>query len=213
MVDEVTVDAAVAIDKRMDVDKPEGQSGGSDHGIKSLRRSPVKGNHAVDQGPQVIWPGADMVRDRHARIAVMFTDKTSFLPESKLHEARVADHDGLQPQELLKIDGPSSSLGDGLPPAPDPILRRALSFNGETRSRVLQEQEGRGAHEQILGHGRDGFLRALGQIHGSKFFGGRWCETPRGRKAGVPGRLLRTRWRGEFSPGMAHCCCGSTAGS
>ena len=152
MVDEVTVDAAVAIDERMDVDKPEGQSGGSDHGIKGLCCSPVKDNHTVDQGPQIFWPGADMAGDRHARIAVLFTDKTSFRPESKLDEARVADQDGLQPQEFFKIDRPSPSLSDGLTPAPDPILRRALSFDGETRSRVLQQQEGSGAHEQILGH-------------------------------------------------------------
>src|ERR1700691_3803172 len=151
MVDEVTVDAAVAIDERMDVDKPEGQTGGSDHGIKGLCCSPVKDHRTVDPGPPIFCAGADISSDRQARTAVMFTDKPSFLPESKLHEARVADHDSLHPQELFKIDRGSPSLSDGLPPAPDPILRRALSFDGETRSRVLQEQEGRGAHEQILG--------------------------------------------------------------
>ena len=78
-----------------------------------------------------------MVRDRHARFAVMFSDETAFLPESKLHETRVADHDGLEPQELLQIDGTPPSLGDGLPPAAYPILGGALAFDGEGRSRVL----------------------------------------------------------------------------
>src|ERR1700733_3404464 len=133
MMNEVTVDAAVAICKRMDVDKPKGQRGGSDYRIESLCRSAVKGNHAVDERSQIVRPGADMVGNRHARIAVMFSDKTTFVSKSKLHEARVADHDGLQPQELLKIDRASSSLSDRLTPAPDPILRRALTFDGETR--------------------------------------------------------------------------------
>ena len=113
-----------------------------------------------------------MVGDRHARVAIMLADKTSFFPESKLDEAGVADDDGLQPQEFFKIDRPPSSLGDGLTPAPDPILRRALSFDGETGARVLQQQEGRGADEQIPGHRGDRLLRALGQVHGGKCFGG-----------------------------------------
>src|ERR1700722_8992690 len=120
MVDEVTMDAAVAIDKGMDVDKPKSQGGGGDHGIESLRRSLIKGNHAVDQRRQIVRLGADMGGDGHARVPIMLADKATFFPESKLDEAGVADDDGLQPQEFFHIDGPSSRLGDGLPPAPDP---------------------------------------------------------------------------------------------
>ena len=193
------MDAAVAIDKGMDVDKPEGQRSGSDHRIESLGRSAVKGDHTVDQRPQIIRTSADMVRDRHAGFAVMFADKTSFLPESKLDEARVADHDGLQPEELFKIDRPSSCLGDGLTPTPDPILRRAFSFDGETRSRVLQQQEGCGAHEEIFGHRRDRFLRALDQVHGGKCFRVQLRNT-RGRKQGVPGRFCGHGGGASFHP-------------
>src|SRR6202034_3557421 len=111
-----------------------------------------KGNHAVDQRRQVVRLGADMGGDGHARVAIMLADKATFFPESKLDEAGVADDDGLQPQEFFHIDGPSSSLGDGLPPAPDPILRRAFSFNRETRARVLQQKKGRGADEEVSGY-------------------------------------------------------------
>ena len=83
----------------------------------------------------------------------------------------------------LKIDRASSSLGHGLTPAPDPILRRALAFDGEARSRILQQKEGRGAHEEILGHRRDRFLRTLNQIHGGKLFG-----RPGAKDQGAEGR-------------------------
>src|ERR1700757_5067437 len=99
------MDAAVAIDKWMDVDEAEGQGGGSDDRIKRARGSAIEGNHAVDEREQITRPGADMVRDRHAGLAVVFSDKAAFLPQSEFHEARIADHDGLEPQQLLDVNG------------------------------------------------------------------------------------------------------------
>ena len=186
MVDEVAVQAAVAVLERMNIDKAEGQRGGRHNRVDFERRATVERRHAGDQRRQIFRPGADMVRQRHAGVAIMLADKPALLPQTQFDEARIADDDALQTQKLVQIDRTVSRLADGAAPALDAVLRRALSLNGVAGPGIFQEQESSGAGEQVARHlGHDG-LRAPRQIHRGKRlqrFGAKDQRTER-RRAG-----------------------------
>ena len=66
------------------------------------------------------------------------------------------------------IDRLLTGLANGAGPSLDAVLRRTLAFNGETRLRILEKQEGGRAREQITRHGSDGLPRARLQVCGDE---------------------------------------------
>ena len=73
-----------------------------DHRIEGHRLLAVEGDHAVDEGREVLMPGADMIRDRRAGLAVVLAHEAALVAQAELHEAVVADDDLLQAQELVE---------------------------------------------------------------------------------------------------------------
>ena len=148
-----------------------------------------------------------MVGQRHARVAIVLTDKAAFVAQSQPHEAGVADDDALQPQQFVEIDRTASGFADGAPPALDAVVRRILVLNGEAGFGVLEEKESRRAREQVGRHIGDGCARARLQVargqapqrvrpcdHGTE--GGRsrqvvFDTVARGRRAGSRPLLVR----------------------
>lgn len=168
MVDEVAVDTAVPVIKRMDVDETEREHGRGDHRFQPQGWSTVERNHSVDQGRQVLGPGADVIGQRHARLAIMLAHEAAFVAKPQSHEARVGDDDPLQPEQLVPVQRLTSGLGNRPSPALDTVLGRMLAFDRIARTRILEEEKGRGAREQVARYRFDHVLRARRQIEGEE---------------------------------------------
>ena len=136
--DQIAVNAAVSIFEGVDVDEAEGEDRRGDNRIEALRGAAVERDHAVDQRFQVLGPGADVIGQRHAVVAVMLADEAALLPEAELHEAGVAEHDPLQAQQLIAIKRLTTGLADGAAPALDAVLRRTLALDRVAGPRVLE---------------------------------------------------------------------------
>ena len=121
MMDEIAVDAAVAIHEGMGKDEPESKDGGCDDGIELSGLLAVEGDHAADERWQVLEAGADVDRQGHARLAVVLADEAALAPQPKAHEAVVADDDALQAQSV-EIERPATGFADGPPPALDAVM-------------------------------------------------------------------------------------------
>ena len=131
MVDKVTVQASVSIRERVNVDKPESQDCGGKNCVKVRRSVSIEFNQSVDQGRQVFMPGADVVRQRHTRIAVAVADKAALIAQAQGYKAIVADDDALQAKKFVEIDRPPSGFADGAASVLDTILRWMLAFDFE----------------------------------------------------------------------------------
>jgi hypothetical protein len=71
----------------------------------------------------------------------------------------------LQAQKFVAIDLTPTRLPDGTPPALDPALRSVLSLYGVTRLRILQQQEGCRARQEIARDIGNRSPSPIGQIH------------------------------------------------
>ena len=92
MVNKVAVQPAVTVLKGVGIDKAEGENRRGHHRIELCC------NHAFDEPGQVLRASADMVGDRHARLAIPFSSETALAAQSKTDETGIADHDALQAQ-------------------------------------------------------------------------------------------------------------------
>ncbi len=137
--DQVAVDAAIAVLKWMNVHKTEGQNRRCNYRIEILTRPVLEGDHALDQRSKVARPGSDMIGQRHARIPIMLADKAALGSEAEPHEPGIADHDALEPKQLFQIERSATSIADGAAPALDTVLRRTLALDGVARLGILQE--------------------------------------------------------------------------
>ena len=81
------------------------------------------------------------IRDRHACLAIVLAHKTALGPEAGAQEPKIADHDALQTQQLVEIDGLPTGLCDGAAPSLNAVLPRTLAFDGEAGSGVIQQEE------------------------------------------------------------------------
>ena len=149
--------SAVAILERMDVDESECQNRSRQHRIEFPCRRPVEGDQAIDEIRQILRPRAYVVRDWLLGVPIPAADKSSFVPETEMHEARIADHDLLQAEQFVEVQRLRARLTDRAAPALDAVLRGAFAFDDEARLGVLEQQERRGARHQILRHRSVGF--------------------------------------------------------
>ena len=147
--------------------KPESQRGCCDDRIEGGCRIPVEGNHTVDQGRQVLGPSADVVGERRARVPLVLADKSALGACAQSHKSLVADHNLLQPEQFIEVDGLPPRLTDSPTPTLNAVLRRAFAFNCVTRLRLLLEQESGRAGQQVFRNrssGRPGPLREI-KVH------------------------------------------------
>ena len=82
MVDEVAVNSAISILKRMDEHKPECEHSSANYRIEVLGDVAIKIRHAVDKTAQVFRLCADVVGQRHVCVAVMLSDEPPFRAKS-----------------------------------------------------------------------------------------------------------------------------------
>ena len=64
VVHQVTVEPAVAVLERVDIQKAEGKSRRCHHGIELMGSLPIEHDHAFDESGQVLRPRASMVGHR-----------------------------------------------------------------------------------------------------------------------------------------------------
>ena len=134
---------AVAVFKRMDKDKSEGENCGCYHGVKFRGFLAVKGYHACNQLWEVLISCADMVWQRSGGAPVSFADKSSFSAQSKFDEAGIANDNLLQSQKLIEVNWRAACLTDSPSPSLNPILWRIFTFDEVTGARIFQQQERR----------------------------------------------------------------------
>jgi hypothetical protein len=70
-----------------------------------------------------------VVGQRHSGVTIVLADKSPFLPKTHPDEARVADDDRLQIQQLVQIDRSAASFTYSASPALDAVLGCTFSFN------------------------------------------------------------------------------------
>ena len=156
LVDQVAVDAAVAILEGVDVDEPERQDGGGQHGIELPRRGPLEGDQAGGERWQIFRLGADVGRDRLLRLTIPVADEAAGAAQAELYEAGIADHDALQAAQFVEVERLPAGLADGLTPALHAIRGGALTLDGIARPRIVEQQESRGARQQVAWQRRGG---------------------------------------------------------
>ena len=186
VMDEIAVDAAVAVLERVNEDEAEGQDrGGNDRiELRGLVRSKAIIPSIRDgrsSARALIWSGIGV-----RAVPVMLADKAAFRAQAQIDKAVVADDDLLQAQELVEIDRLAAGLADGAAPALHAVLRRVLAFDDVARAGILQQQERGGAREQIGRHIGGHFLGAVGEIERDELLERRRAEHERAefRRAG-----------------------------
>jgi hypothetical protein len=85
-------------------------------------------------------------------MAIVLADETACAAQAQVHEPRIADHDALQAQKLLRIDRLATRLGNGAPPALHAILRSVLALDDVARLGVVEEEERGGTRKDVLRH-------------------------------------------------------------
>jgi len=95
----------------------------------------------------------------------------------------------VEPEELVEIDGLAACLSDGPAPALNAVLWRLLALDDVACARVLQEQEGGRACEQISRYLSGDGLGALGQTRGNERFEG-WGAEDKGAEVGRPREIV-----------------------
>ena len=96
MVDQVAVQPAVTVFKRVYVDKTECEDCSGHDLVRVPRRTVIKGDHPVSQGRKIFMPGTYMIRQRHPCFAVMLANKTALVAETQLDEPGITYDDPLQ---------------------------------------------------------------------------------------------------------------------
>ena len=128
--DEPTVNAAVAIFVRVDVDEPERQNCCGDNGIERFGACSLSiGDKSGQQVCNVIMTCADMVRDRISGLPVMNPDKAALRSKTEFHEARITDHDALKTVEFGEGDGVAARLCNRLTPPRRSGARRLFALD------------------------------------------------------------------------------------
>ena len=129
VVDEVAVNAPIAIHKGMDIHKSEGEHCSRNHGIETLCCTAIKGDHTFNQRSQVVCARADVVRDGCSRIAVVFADEPSGFPQSESNESRISDDKGLESEQFIHLDRPATRLPYGSAPAQNAVVGWAFTLD------------------------------------------------------------------------------------
>jgi len=132
VLDQPPVHPPVSIHEWMDVDEAERHRRGRDHRIEpSSRRAAVVGDEPIQQRGQILWPGADVLRDRLPGDAVPGSDEAPRGPEPERDETGIPDHQSLKPLELLDREFGRPGLRDGAGPALGPRARWMLALDLE----------------------------------------------------------------------------------
>lgn len=104
------MDPPVAVRERVDVDEREGEAGRRDHGVEEAGGIRLEGEEPVHQVRQIFRAGRDVLGQGQAGVAIVLADEASLPAQSEVDEARVADHDALQTQELGEVEAGAAGL-------------------------------------------------------------------------------------------------------
>ena len=170
VMNQVAVQPSVSVLERVNVDEPERERRSREHGVEFTRRAVREGRHSADQRVEVAVRSAHVDRNRHPRAAVPLAHETAFRAKSRAHEARVSYYDTLEANQLLEIDGPPPGFSYGRSPSLDTALRRPFSLDDEARPRVLEQEKGGGADQQVARNGGRGFPGESPQVERRQAF-------------------------------------------
>ena len=89
------------------------------------------GDDALQEAPQILRTGADVIGDRLLRLAIVETDEPTLGAQAKANEAGIAEDDPLEALELREAQRPGARLADRLCPPGGPLGRRTLTLDPE----------------------------------------------------------------------------------
>jgi len=162
-VDQAAVEATVSVLIGMDIDEAEGRRRRLQDGIEiAFAHSLVGGEHAGDEVCQVYRSCADELRQRIAGV-VALAEEDAVRAQPRLDEARVFDQDAVQAVQLLERERILPCLQYGAAPAFEAIARRAIALDLERGAAVGQQQEARGAGDEMRAGASDCFGGLLGE--------------------------------------------------
>ena len=96
MVDQVAVQSAIPVFKRVYVDKTECEDCSGHNRVGVPRRTVIKRDHPVSQGRKIFMAGTYVIRQWHPCFAVMLSNETTLIAETQLDEPRITNDDPLQ---------------------------------------------------------------------------------------------------------------------
>jgi hypothetical protein len=149
MVDQATMQPAVAILKRMNIDEAECSRSGLEDWIDFILLHPVVCfEHCRHQISEILRAGADEFRQRISLI-VAFAEKNSVGTKSSANKTPVLNEHTMEMEDFIEAQWSFTSLKHRTRPSLQPSAGRPLSFDRKTRSAVSQEQEAGGARRDI----------------------------------------------------------------
>jgi hypothetical protein len=99
----VAVNATIPILERVDVDTTNCECRGGDRRIDGLPCTAIEGNQAINERRQSLVTRADMIGQRHARVAIVLTNKPSLVSQPEFDETRIANNHALESQEFVDV--------------------------------------------------------------------------------------------------------------
>ena len=129
MMNEIAVQTAIAIFKGMNIDEAESKYGRGYDRIEFSGRTAIEIDEPLHEGGKIARLCIDMVGQRHATGAIMFSDKAVLGSQAEVRQSVVPDDDALQPEKFFQIKRCLAGLADDTAPPLNTILRRSLSLD------------------------------------------------------------------------------------
>ncbi len=140
-------------------------------------------------------PRADVVGERCTRVPVVPADKSAFGAQAQTHEPVIADHDMLESNQPIQVDGSPAGLTDSSAPALNAGVSRALALDRVARPGTLHEQESGCTGQQVLRHRSHDLPRPLRETKADEFL-----ECFR-----APDERTEVRYARQVVPGAVPC--------
>jgi hypothetical protein len=96
MMDEIAVNAAITVFKRVDKEKSESEHRSGDHGVDRGGLFAIEGDHPIDEGFEILWPCADVIWNWRAGVSVVFAHEATLGALCEADKPTIADDDLLQ---------------------------------------------------------------------------------------------------------------------
>jgi hypothetical protein len=95
MMHQISMDASIAIFKRVNIDEPERQHRCSDNSVEILLFPLIEGYQSRHKRGNILMARVNMIWDRLLRIWVVLTNKAAFAAEAHFQKTLVTDDDVL----------------------------------------------------------------------------------------------------------------------
>lgn len=149
MVDQVAVQASVAVLKRMNIDEAESGRHGLQNRVESVgRRAAIRFDHRCQQAGKIVGARADKF-GQWITVMVSLAQEHAVGTETRPHKPCIFDENTVEANDFIQSEFVFARLQLGVSPALKPAARRPLAFYFETCAAVSQKHEARRARDQM----------------------------------------------------------------